>query len=48
MKDILYQAGQEWHKLSEDQKQCYRDESTLLATQSQAAASLAAVTGKHH
>lgn len=27
MKDILRVAGEEWHKLSEEQKQVYRDES---------------------
>jgi len=31
MKEILQHAGQEWHTLSEEQKQVYRDESTLLA-----------------
>ena len=41
MKDILYHAGQDWHKLTEEQKQVYRDESTLLAAQSSAAAAAA-------
>lgn len=38
MKDILFQAGQEWHKLTEQQKQVYRDESTLIAAQNAASA----------
>jgi hypothetical protein len=33
MRDILYEAGKEWHTLTEAQKQVYRDESTLLAAQ---------------
>ena len=39
-------AGQDWHRLTEDQKQTYRDESTLMAAQNSAAAVQAALTGQ--
>jgi|LauGreDrversion4_2_1035121.scaffolds.fasta_scaffold230852_2 hypothetical protein len=31
MKDILYQAGLDWNLLSEQDKQVYREESSILA-----------------